>query len=180
MTEKRPLSWWKSPRDLLRQILQLDDSPHHVALGVAIGVFIGMTPTVGIQMILVLVLAFLAKPFFRFNNIAALITVYISNPFTVLPIYWFDYKVGTLFVEDAGITKEQFEAALTYKGFAEWWDTIVTLFVKIGAPLIIGSLVVATISGTASYPVIRWLLRGREKRGGGQKNEITTDTPGNE
>ena len=80
MSDSRPLRWWSDPRSLLRHILMLDDTPHSIALGTAIGMFIGMTPTVGIQMILVIVFAFLVKPLFTFNRIAALITVYISNP----------------------------------------------------------------------------------------------------
>ena len=88
-----------TPRSLLRKILLLDDTAHSIALGTAIGMFIGMTPTVGIQMILVLCLAFATRPLFHFNKVAALLTVYISNPFTVLPIYWFNYSIGTYFVE---------------------------------------------------------------------------------
>ena len=77
------LRWWSDPRQWLRALLMLDDTPHHIALGTALGVFIAFTPTVGIQMILVLLLAMLVRPFFRFNNVAGLIAVYITNPVTV-------------------------------------------------------------------------------------------------
>jgi len=148
---------WRTPRMLLRQILALDDTNHSKALGVALGVFIGMTPTVGIQMILVLVFAALTSKLFQFNRVAALLTVYISNPLTVLPIYWLDYKVGTWFIY-GDATREQFAKILEYDSFAEWWETILGLFVTIGAPLIVGSLVVATVCGVVTYPVMRWLL----------------------
>jgi hypothetical protein len=64
----------RTPRTLLRSILMLDDTPHSVALGTAIGMFVGMTPTVGIQMIIVLIVAFLTRPFLKFNKIAAVLT----------------------------------------------------------------------------------------------------------
>lgn len=148
---------WRTPRMLLRQILALDDTNHSKALGVAIGMFVGMTPTVGIQMILVLVFAGLTSKLFQFNRVAALLTVYISNPVTMLPIYWLDYKVGTWFIY-GDATREQFAKILEYDGFAEWWETIFGLFVTIGAPLIVGSLVVASVCGIVTYPVMRWLL----------------------
>ena len=143
---------------LLRQILALDDTDHSKALGVAIGMFIGMTPTVGIQMAIVMVVALLTSRLFYFNRVAAILTVYISNPLTMLPIYWMNYKIGTWFVA-GDVTKEEFAKALEYNGFAEWWDCILKLFVTIGTPLIVGSLVVATVLGVASYPLMRWLLK---------------------
>lgn len=152
------LHWWSSPRKLLRTILMLDDTPHSIALGTSIGMFIGMTPTVGIQMILVLITAFLTRPCLRFNQVAAIVTVYISNPLTSVPIYWFNYKVGTLFIE-GDLPPDAFSQILKYKGFNQWWDAVVTLFVEIGAPLIVGSLVVASICGVLTYPAMRWLLK---------------------
>ena len=124
----------------------------------AIGMFIGMTPTVGIQMIIVIIFAFLTSPLFGFNRMAALITVYISNPVTMVPLYWFDYQVGTLFFEGTA-TRKDFEKVLQYQSFSEWWETIVHLFLGIGVPLVVGSLVVATILGGVTYPLMRWLLR---------------------
>lgn len=148
---------WRTPQTLLRQILALDDTNHSKALGVSIGMFVGMTPTVGIQMIIILVIAVLTSRLFQFNRVAALLTVYISNPLTMLPIYWLDYKVGTWFIRGSA-TREQFAKILEYNGFAEWWETILGLFVTIGAPLIVGSLIVATFCGVVTYPLMRWLL----------------------
>ena len=163
MTSNKRLQWWSSPRAILRTILTLDDTPHSVALGTAIGMFIGMTPTVGIQMILVMVFAYLTRPFFSFNRVAALITVYLSNPLTVVPIYWFDYKVGTVFIA-GNATREDFEQILHYHGLAGWWNAIWALFVDVGAPLIVGSLVVATVFGCVTYPLMRYLRSGERRR----------------
>ena len=163
MTEKTKLKWWSGPREILRYILGLDDTHHSIALGTTIGMFIGMTPTVGIQMIIVMIVAFLTKPFFHFNRVAALITVYISNPLTMVPIYYLDYKVGTLFFE-SDYTLEHFERILHYESFAGWWETIVDLFVGVGMPLIVGSFVVATVCSLATYPSMRFLLKRFHRR----------------
>ncbi|VAX41601.1 hypothetical protein MNBD_PLANCTO02-668 [hydrothermal vent metagenome] len=159
MTQKKQkTTWWKSPRALFRQILMLDDTAHSIALGTTIGMFIGMTPTVGAQMILVVIFAFLTKRLFRFNQVAALLTVYVSNPITTLPIYWFNYKVGTWFLGGKA-SHGEFAKALEYKGFEQWWETIVTLYVKFGYPLLIGSLIVAVICSAITYPTIIYLKR---------------------
>ncbi len=147
-----------SPRSLLRTILKLDDSPHHVALGIAIGMFIGLTPTVGIQMLCVITLAFLTRRLFAFNRLAALLTVYVTNPITTLPIYWFNYEVGCLFV-DGQMSYEAFVAVFEYNSLATWWAAVCGLFVKIGAPLIIGSLVVATTVSIPTYPLMFWFVK---------------------
>ena len=147
-----------SPRSLLRTILKLDDSPHHVALGIAIGMFIGLTPTVGVQMICVITLAFLTRRLFVFNRLAALLTVYVTNPVTTLPIYWFNYEVGRLFV-DGHMTYDSFVAVFEYNSLTTWWDAVCGLFVKIGAPLIVGSLVVATVVSIPTYPFMLWFVK---------------------
>ena len=132
MTARNRPTWWVGPLTLLRRILMLDDTPHSIAMGVTVGMFIGITPTVGIQMVLVMLLAALTWRFFQFNRMAALLTVYVSNPITTLPIYYFNYKVGT--------------------------------------PLVVGSLIVATVCAAISYPAMRWALHVVRQQTAGQRN----------
>jgi len=157
-SSQKPLKHRLSPRELLRTILMLDDTPHSIALGTAIGMFIGLTPTVGVQMGLVLVFAFLVRPLFSFNKVAAVLTVYVSNPFTVAPIYWGCYRLGTIFVE-GHVTYEDFATIVEYHNFREWWDTATTLFVDVGTPLLVGSLIVAVLTSVPTYPIMLWLIQ---------------------
>lgn len=148
----------KTPRALLRSILMLDDTPHAVALGTAIGMFIGMTPTVGIQMIIVLVMAFLTRPLFSFNRIAAVLTVYVTNPLTFVPIYWFNYQVGTWFIP-SDVTYDDFVAIVKFDTHENWSERALSLITDLGAPLLVGCLLVAAVSSAVTYPTMRWLLR---------------------
>lgn len=148
---------WASPRMVLRRILMLDDTHHSIALGTTIGMFIGMTPTVGIQMVLVVLFAFLTRAFLQFNRVAALLTVYISNPLTVVPIYWFNYLIGTLFVE-GNASWETFKLKLGTDSALRWSEKFHWLFVEVGWPLIVGSLVVATVCSLVTYPAMLRLL----------------------
>jgi uncharacterized protein len=148
----------KTPRALLRKILMLDDTPHSVALGTAIGMFVGMTPTVGIQMIIVLVIAFLTRPFLRFNKIAAVLTVYVTNPLTIIPIYWFNYQVGRWFVPSR-IASEDFVDIVRFDSHDNWSERAMSLITELGAPLLVGCLLVAVVSSVLTYPTMRWLIR---------------------
>ena len=147
-----------NPQTWLRALLQLDDTDHSIALGTAIGMAIGLTPTVGIQMIIVMIFTLLTRKLFRFNVMAALIAVYISNPLTMIPIYWMLYLVGTRFVA-GDVTRDQFAAIFQYNGFGEWLQTIEELIFVIGKPLLIGTAIVATIGGLVTYPLMRSFLR---------------------
>ncbi len=90
---------------LVQRIVRINDTPQAIALGAAVGIFIGMTPTVGIQMVLMVIVGTVI----RANRLAGVAMVYVSNPFTILPIYWLDYWVGSLLLRFESITYDQFE-----------------------------------------------------------------------
>ena len=84
MVESTPdARWWATPRRLIRRLLSLDDTPHAIALGTAIGMFIGLTPTVGIQMIIVLLFAVAADRTWEFRA-AAYTYVHICSSLAML------------------------------------------------------------------------------------------------
>ena len=170
MAESEPLRWWSSPRRLLRRILHLDDTPHSIALGTAIGMFIGLTPTVGVQMMIVLVVAAVTRRFFHFNRVAGLLTVYVSNPITVVPLYVFFYAVGTWFVAST-MTVTEFRVRLTGVFDSPAGDLAHFVFIDVGWPMLLGSAVTASIGAVITYPLIRRLLERRRGKGGISKPE---------
>lgn len=154
----------------------LDDTAHSIALGTAIGMFIALTPTVGIQMLIVICFAFVTRPLFRFNQIASLITVYISNPLTMIPIYWFDYKVGTYYV-GGSMNQKEFAKIFEFEGFSGWWETVKQLILEVGSPLIIGSLIVATFCSLVTYPImLRLVMHFQKMRPTATRDESETQT----
>ena len=155
---RRLIIQWSSPRVVLRQVLALDDTPHAVALGAAVGILFGMTPTVGLQTLEVILFALVTRRLFYFNRAAALALIYVSNPFTMVGIYYGLYWVGSCFVPGEA-TLQQFQQILTFDGFADWWNAISQLTADIGWPLIVGTTVVAPVSATATYPLTRILLQ---------------------
>ncbi len=79
------------------RIRKLNGNPHYVALGMAIGVFVAITPTIPFHTILAIGLAFLLKA----SKPAAILGVWVSNPFTVVFLYFACYKAGHLFLENS-------------------------------------------------------------------------------
>jgi uncharacterized protein (DUF2062 family) len=82
-----------SLRDKLREVLKVNDSPHKIAISFAIGIFIGMSPILGLHTVLGLAAAWV----FRLNKFVTIIGVYVTNPWTIVPIYtfatWFGAKL---------------------------------------------------------------------------------------
>ena len=72
------------------RFVKIRGRPREIALGFALGVFIGVTPTMGIQMPIALFLAALLK----WSKISAVFGVWITNPFTAPFIYGITYVVG--------------------------------------------------------------------------------------
>jgi len=68
-------------------------SPFFNAKGLAIGVFSGCFPFFGFQTLIGVFFAKLAKG----NIVLAAIGTWISNPFTYVPLYYLNYKVGSIF-----------------------------------------------------------------------------------
>lgn len=74
------------------KFLRLQGDPHSLALGVAVGLFVGITPTIPLHTALILILAWIL----RGNILAALIAATaISNPLTWLPQYYFCWRLGS-------------------------------------------------------------------------------------
>ena len=88
----------RSKRDIkYKKILSLfrnqNGSPFFNAKGLAIGVFSGCFPFFGFQTLIGVFFAKLAKG----NVLLAAIGTWISNPFTYIPLYYLNYKVGSIF-----------------------------------------------------------------------------------
>ena len=67
--------------------------PHGIALGVAIGSFIGILPLYGLHTVLCVIALFLIP---RANKLAILVGTNISLPPTIATITWTAYDIGRL------------------------------------------------------------------------------------
>lgn len=77
-------------REFINRAKNLNGEPHYVAMGMAIGVFVGITPTIPFHTILAVLIAFIC----RGSKPAAMVGVWFSNPFTIPFFYFASYKAG--------------------------------------------------------------------------------------
>jgi uncharacterized protein (DUF2062 family) len=76
------------------RFVRVQGSPERIAWGAAVGFFVAMSPTMGIQTLIAVPIAAL----FRISKVAAAATVWLSNPFTAPVLYGFTYAVGAKFL----------------------------------------------------------------------------------
>ena len=79
-------------RDFYERFRSLQGDPHYVAMGMAIGVFVAVTPTIPFHTAIAVAMAFAL----RASKPAAVIGVWFSNPLTIPPLYYGSYKLGML------------------------------------------------------------------------------------
>ena len=125
----------KKIRKFISWLWNQEGSPSQRALGFGLGIFSGCFPFFGLQ---TLMGVFLAK-FFKGNTILAAVGTWISNPFTYIPLYYFNYRVGSFFLNT---NKEivDFSHLTTNELWFEGW--------YLSSRLIIGSVCVGLLTGT--------------------------------
>lgn len=72
------------------KLMRIEAPPRQIALGLAIGVFVGCLPIVPFQFVTALSLAFI----FRGSKVAAMIGTLVSNPLNFVPFYMMVYYIG--------------------------------------------------------------------------------------
>jgi uncharacterized protein len=115
-----------------------------IAGGAALGLFIGFMPILG-QTMAAAALAIL----FRVNLPTAIMAVWVSNPVTMAPMYFFSYKLGAWILQ----------VPVGQYGFSLSWDWFTHEFLAIWQPLILGSLICGLIAAVVGVIVVRLIWR---------------------
>lgn len=76
--------------DRIKILFTIKDSPRRLALSFSTGLFIGMSPLLGLHTILSIVVASV----FRLNKLVTLMGTYVTNPWSLIPIYAFCTWIG--------------------------------------------------------------------------------------
>lgn len=90
---------WMTPiRKAYYRFLKIRGNPKEIARGFALGLFVGMTPFMGLHTAIAVPLAALCK----WNKFSAALAVWVSNPLSAPVIYGVTYYVGAkvLFIQD--------------------------------------------------------------------------------
>ena len=132
------------------RLVTIEDTPHSIALGVAVGIFFGFTPLWSLKTLLSIVVAWL----FKSNKIAAAISVQLHD--LILPfmpaIYLWEYKFGFWAMHGRWPHRINFRT-LALRDYFQW-----ELFFTVGRPLLVGSLIIGLPSATIIYFICRGLV----------------------
>lgn len=152
---------------ILRPMLRHGHSPDYAARGSAVGLFIAFTPTVGVQIAMVVAVWAVVRWFKRdweFNPVIAAGWTFVTNVFTAPPIYFLFVQTGRLLlgrwedVVDYATFFGRFQHAES--GDIGWmqaiWSEAVFLFDTFGLPMVVGCLPWALLSAWLGY---RWTLK---------------------
>ncbi|MDA3909495.1 MAG: DUF2062 domain-containing protein [Sulfurimonas sp.] len=118
-----------------------------VSKAVFIGIFIAFIP-MPMQMLLVLAM----MPFFKFNVPIALAMCWLSNPFTMPPMYYMEYLTGSFF-----LGSEPLEVNMTLEWFSKNIDNI---FID----LYTGTLFYSVVGSLSGYWLVNHFWRGSVER----------------
>jgi uncharacterized protein (DUF2062 family) len=145
--------WRRQLRYLYLRFLRIQGSPEQLARGLGAGVFAGCFPLFGLQTIIGIAVA----TGLRGNRLMAAAATWVSNPFTYVPIFAFNYQVGLWLL--GGGPASGFQDLDSLRG---WMD----MGTEVSARLMLGSTVVGLGAGLASYfgglPLIR-RVRSRQR-----------------
>jgi hypothetical protein len=147
------------------KFLRLKGDPHSLALGTAIGIFIGITPTMPLHTILI-VLATLAT---RSSTIAGILASFlVCNPITYVPQYYLSTIVGnalTPYELTWARIKEVLELLLQHPGLSQSMKIVASLGYEAVIVLLVGGVVLALPFAVLSYFLsFRFFVKIREKR----------------
>lgn len=137
-------------KDKIQLILRVKDTPQRTSIAFALGIFIGMSPLFGIHTLLGLAVAYL----FRLNKLVTIVGVYVTNPWTIIPIYTFSTWVGAKLLGINKILPDIDWSNITF-------SSVIKDLGPLLMPFIVGTLLIGVLSSVVSYIIIYRLLKRR-------------------
>lgn len=138
------------------RIKELQGDPRYVARGMAIGVFIGVTPTIPFHTVIAIFLAYIM----RGSKPAAAIGVWFANPATIPFFYIGSFKLGTLILKRPIPFDVKFESI----------TALTDLGLDVTAAMILGGAVLGVPPAIIAYILTHRLMnrvreRAKKKKG---------------
>lgn len=159
------MNLWRIHKYYYIRFLRLQGNPRSLAAGTAIGVFVGLTPTIPLHTVLIIALTFAT----RSSTIAGIIVSWIvCNPFTTLPIYYCAALIGntlTPYTLDLEKVTTVFHQLMQSENIKNSLTIIWELGYESATVLIMGGLTLALPAGIISYYfAFQFFLRLRQKK----------------
>lgn len=140
-------------KEMFKSLMGSNDTPKNMAASFGVGTLIGMSPLFGIHTILGVFAAWV----FKLNKPATITGVYVTNPLTIVPIYTFSTWVGIKLMR----------MDLSMLGLDFKHITFSNVMHELGIfllPFVVGTTIVAIISGVLSYYIMLHIFRFRDRK----------------
>lgn len=146
------------------RLKRLRGNPNTLAFAMALGVFIGLTPTLPLHTIMIICITI---PF-RISTIAAIVgSTIVSNPLTFALQYFLAWKIGNIFLPGR-LTWTRVQEVLTTlrnEGLVDGVGTLSHLSVDAILVMMLGGLLLALPIAIVSYYLsLHFFIKIREKR----------------
>jgi uncharacterized protein (DUF2062 family) len=184
-TRPRIRGAWERLRRLVRYrlvvpMLRSRHAPEHTARGIGMGVFWGLTPTVGFQTPLMLGVWAGARSLFGWHSslVQTAAWAWVNNPITIVPLYYLYYVTGQVLLG-------RWADMAGYAAFAGVWSTAMdgsmpvleramTAWGVVGWPTLLGCVPWSVAGGLVSYRWSLGFLRRREAKRLARRGAITS------
>lgn len=134
-------------RRFYNEFISLRGTPENIAFSLAIGIFIGTTPTIPFHTALTVALVFLLR---RNVTAAFLGSWLISNPLTIPVLYISQYELGKLLLGADHLK-------IVFQDYSFW--TVLHMGKAVMVPLLVGGAVMAPFVALGSYVLALRALR---------------------
>jgi len=152
-------------RDKFKSIFQVKDTPHRIAMAFAIGVFMGISPFLGLHYIGAFFIAWL----FKLNKLVAMVGVSVNNPWTIVPISTFCVWIGAKLIGIKQVLPEVDWKNISlvsimgrFSDLQNFIDLVKQLWPFL-ASFFVGSFLICTVSAVAGYFIIQILIKKYKK-----------------
>jgi uncharacterized protein len=120
------------------EVIRTKKSPHSIALGFAIGTFIGILPTPGLNILFGLIIILI---FEKVNKFTLFFAIFFWNTLTLAPVHYLSFKIGVLLFGSAQVVKSDFVMLDFLYTFARRY--------------LVGNLILAVTLSIASYFIVK-------------------------
>lgn len=145
----------RSGRYVAYRVARIQGSPHSVAIGMACGVAVAMTPLIGLHFPIAFVLAWLL----RASVMGAMVGTIIANPWTFPAIWYSSYRLGCTLLGLAPGHDSEARLTLAFLIDHPW---------QVFLPMLTGGSLMGLGAGIAAYaiakPVIQFYQEKRRER----------------
>ncbi len=144
-------NFWLKIKKFFLRLLLINDTPHKVAAGFALGIFLGITPGEGFISTVIL------SSLFRLNRLSATAGVLATNMWSTFVVLPLAAGVGAfLFGKSQQSLLLEFHLSFDQIGFKVFFSK--PAFFNLALPLLVGFLLVAVSISLLAYFLIRYLL----------------------